>query len=110
MFLLDVGIIPCTSSKTVVFSVYKFRDIEKKKNVTFCPSLIYTVLSHNCHENYLESSPCKVTHRINICQNLQLVILRAKSKELNIIIESVSSFKKHLVSHVLPQVLGFRHE
>ena len=109
MFLLGDGIIPCTSSKTVVFSVHKFRGIEKK-NVTFCPSLIFIVLSHNYHENYLEASPCKVTHRINICHSLQLVILRVKSKELNIIIESANSFKKHLVSHVLPQVLGFRHE
>lgn len=92
----------------MVFSVHKLSDIKK---VTFCPILIYTVLSHNYRKNYLESHPYKVIHRINICQSLQSVILRIKSKELNIIVESVNSFKKHLlVSHLLPQVLGFRHE
>ena len=71
----------------------------------FCPSLIHTVLSHNCHENYLESPPCKVIHRINICHSLPLVILRVKSEVFNNIIESVNSFKKYLVSHALPQGL-----
>ena len=71
----------------------------------FCSSLIYTVLSHNCHENYLESPLCKVIHRTNICHRLPLVILRVKFKVLNNIIESVNLFKKYLVSHVLPQGL-----